>query len=257
MIKIDSLSHQVWVDATVSAEALEAHLQQQGYSSGYYSPEFQTQSLREILSKKIQNLYHLIYGQIQDLCVALCFLDGRELLYETYPVPKQATGPSFKNLLIGAEDKLGHIARICLRIFPFYSYVRHSVIELPDLESGFVLERKLYAREIHPFCFGRFAKESLPDFLQEGLKSGSLALLLEWRGLPALIDAEISELNRFLGKTYFHRLFQDEAGSQKIQELLRKKTPFPAWRNLPLHSTSPQLEKLKQEWMDKLCKPKR
>ena len=131
------------------------------------------------------------------------------------------------------------------------------MIELPDLESGFVLERKLYAREIHPFCFGRFAKESLPDFLQEGLKSGSLVLILEWRGPPTLIDAEISEWRRFLEKTYFHRFFQKEAYSQKIQELLRKKTPFPAWRNLPLHSTSPELEKLKQEWMDKLCKPKR
>ncbi len=115
---IDPVSSLVTCSASETLKNLEKKLNRKGYTLGY-SPiqEGETLSLRALLDKKIENRYSKKYGALEDLCVSLK-AKIHEGVFTTKNVPRAATGPDFKKILIGSLGQYGKILEVTLKIFP-------------------------------------------------------------------------------------------------------------------------------------------
>ena len=71
MFQIDEISHLVTVDADMKISSLEEKLNLQGFTLGYFHPPKNDFLVEEVLSRKLPNLYSLLYGELKDLVVAI------------------------------------------------------------------------------------------------------------------------------------------------------------------------------------------
>ena len=103
------------VDETVAAA--ERRLNREGFTLGYRPAKSGRLTLRRALERRIPNRDALLYGEIEDLCVSLQAVRKGEVLV-TRNVPRAATGPDFKKILIGSGARYAKIDKVVLRIHP-------------------------------------------------------------------------------------------------------------------------------------------
>ena len=97
--------------------SLERRLNREGFTLGYRPAKGGRTTLRQALEKRIPNRDALLYGEIEDLCVSLkAIRKGEDLI--TRNVPRAATGPDFKKILIGSGARYAKIDKAVLRIHP-------------------------------------------------------------------------------------------------------------------------------------------
>jgi alkyldihydroxyacetonephosphate synthase len=96
---------------------LEKQLHREGFTLGYRPVTSGRLTLRQALEKRIPNRDVLLYGGLEDLCVSLQATRKGEALV-TRNVPRAATGPDFKKILIGSGSRYARIDKAVLRIHP-------------------------------------------------------------------------------------------------------------------------------------------
>ncbi len=104
--------------ANLSVEKLEKYANQKGLTLGYEpAKKIAGNTLGDILDRRVPNRLQSSYGEIDDLCVGLkARIQGRE--WTSRNVPRSATGPDLKKILIGARGRFGKILEVTLRVFP-------------------------------------------------------------------------------------------------------------------------------------------
>lgn len=119
-MKIDEISLLVTVSPKVSLKLLKQELHRRGYTLGYEPISARPAlTLQEALEKRILNHHALRYGEIDAICVSLkAQLRLTKKIITTRNVPRSATGPDFKKILIGSNKRYGKIAEATLRIHP-------------------------------------------------------------------------------------------------------------------------------------------
>jgi alkyldihydroxyacetonephosphate synthase len=96
---------------------LERRLNREGLTLGYRPPQAGRLTLRQALERRIPNRDALLYGGIDDLCVSLQALRKGETI-ATRNVPRAATGPDFKKILIGSGRRYAKLVKAVLRVHP-------------------------------------------------------------------------------------------------------------------------------------------
>ncbi len=247
MSQIDEISQLVTADTDTKISSLEERLNLQGFTLGYFHPPKNEFLVEEVLSRKLPNLYSLLYGELKDLVVAIG-LQKNELNLQTKVAPRQATGPSWKNFLLGSGKSLGVFYQAVFKIFPLPTEIIYSVIGFSSLEGCYRFERELRRNELIPACFQRFSKSKLKRrFLS--LKD-SILLILEWRGFYPLIDSMLTQFDVCIGKKYSHERIEDFKEKKHLSKILRESLPEIGWGGVRVGSSDRESLKLKKELVD-------
>ncbi len=114
-MKIDFISLLITCSVDRSLKDLERDLNREGFTLGYRPADKNIRTLRQALEKRGHNLNFLRYGEIEDICTSLKIRrKGKSIV--TKNVPRAATGPDFKKIFMGSEQRYGKILEATLRI---------------------------------------------------------------------------------------------------------------------------------------------
>jgi len=114
-VTLDKTSLLVSCSVDEGVAALEKRLHREGFTLGYRPVSAKT--VRQALERRAPNRDALRYGEIDDLCVSVQALRKGETLI-TRNVPRSATGPDFKKILIGSGRRYAKLVRAVLKIHP-------------------------------------------------------------------------------------------------------------------------------------------
>lgn len=142
LTEIDPESLLATFEAGVLGPELEARLRTKGFTLGHFPQSFEYSSLGGWIMTRSSGQQSLHYGKIENLFA------GGELhtpkgVMNLPPFPASAAGPDLRHLVLGAEGRLGVLAKAVIRISPLperddvYGYF------FPSLESGVEAVREL------------------------------------------------------------------------------------------------------------------
>ncbi len=167
--RIDKKSLLVTVPTHMKLGELRKHLQQQDYDIGFFAGKSaENCTVKHVLEEGIPNLWHLRYGEIQDLCTSLVAATPLGHV-RTKKVPRAATGPDLKKIFMGSRRHYGDIEEATLQIIPKPDYRKTVVVR-----AGKDFLKRLWAGGVRPLTILR--------------RSGALAIELE--GLKDVVLAE-------------------------------------------------------------------
>jgi len=250
MFELDEISYVLTVDTDYFLSEIEAELKKKSLTLGYFHPPKNEIILEEVLSQKLPNLHGLYYGELPELCVALRLETPTGEVIQTHPAPRKATGPDWKNLILGSRKRFGIIYQVSLKVFSRPEESFYSVVKIPDFKSCIALEQKLKARELMPLSYGRFQNGSLPK--KFAWESSSYFLVCEWVGNKAFLEALRAELEKILSPEYSYRLFDLEGDKKDLYPLLRETLSLP-WAKEETAVSNPALEQCTEEFLNLLC----
>lgn len=249
MIEIDELSHLVTVNADLKLSSLEEKLNRQGFTLGYFYPPKNDASIAEVLMKKKPNLYSVLYGELSDLSVALSFKKNKEI-FQTKIAPRQATGPSWKNFVLGSQKELGTVEQVVMKIFLFPKEIVYSVIGFSSFEECYLFERRLKRLELAPRCFGRFSKSIIQ---KKNLKiQKNILLILEWGSFQPMIDSILAQLKKEMIEADCILRVQNKEDKKNFEKILRREIPKVKWGGYLTQQESREVLNLKKELVRKL-----
>ncbi|MBI3541524.1 MAG: FAD-binding oxidoreductase [Deltaproteobacteria bacterium] len=181
-MKIDEISLLVTVSPKVSLRLLEQELHRRGYTLGYLPASTHSAlTLQEALEKKIPNQQALRYGEIDTLCVSLkAKLRLTKKIVTTRNVPRSATGPDFKKILIGSKRRYGKIEEATLRINSLPEKRVHLKLLWKSKVDKERFLKHFWALGVRPVS----------------LKSEKKAVLIQLEGLKTIVRAERDALKQ-------------------------------------------------------------
>ncbi|MEM4443801.1 MAG: FAD-binding oxidoreductase [Thermofilum sp.] len=138
-------------DAFVVAEAgvllrrLEEFLNERGFTLRHIPQSYPEAALGGLIATMSTGQFSTKYGGIEELVLDLEFVapDGVLVPMRRNLVPRAATGPDLKRLLIGSEGQLGVITKAALKVFPLPQHVWKEAYAFPSFEAGLKAMREV------------------------------------------------------------------------------------------------------------------
>lgn len=183
MVDIDQTSFLVTCSVEESLSAVEKRLNRSGLTLGY-RPLKRTPTLRQALEGRIPNRDALRYGGIDDLCVSLEAVRGQEKIV-TRNVPRAATGPDFKKILIGSGRRYARLIKATLRIHPLPEIRKAVRVAWKEKKGREAFLRSLWGSGIRPVQF----------------RAGPRAVTVVLEGSKEMVSAEQKCLQKFAHQT--------------------------------------------------------
>lgn len=140
----------VTVEAGMNGELFEAELNAKGYTVGHLPQSLTISTTGGWAACRGGGQESSRYGKIEDIVVGLKAVlpDGR--LLEVRPLPKRATGPSIRDLIVGNEGTLAIITELTLRLWKQPEAEEVMVFALPDRAAALCLARRIMQAGLHP-----------------------------------------------------------------------------------------------------------
>ncbi|WP_417767375.1 FAD-binding oxidoreductase [Stappia sp.] len=140
----------VTVQAGMNGELFEAELNAKGYTVGHLPQSLTISTTGGWAACRGGGQESSRYGKIEDIVVGLKAVlpDGR--LLEVRPLPKRATGPSIRDLIVGNEGTLAIITELTLRLWKQPEAEEVMVFALPDRVATLGLARRIMQAGLHP-----------------------------------------------------------------------------------------------------------
>lgn len=227
MIEIDEISGLVSVDTEWKMAELEEELKPRAFTLGFFSPPFNEVRVEEALSQRLPNLYGQYYGEVSDLCVSFDLHSRTGEGLQTFPAPRQAAGPDWKNFLLGSGKSLGYIYRASLKLFPEPSHHLYWAVGLAHDIASHQLERELIREELNPWVFGRFGSMQLPPGLR--LPKFPLVLLGAWAGSKDAVDARKRRFAEVMEGRYAWQWVEGKKLQKHAHQVLHERYPLQPW----------------------------
>lgn len=117
LVRIDAESCTATLQAGIDGPSLEAALGARGYTLGHFPQSFEHSTLGGWIATRSAGQQSDGYGTIDELLVAVRAVTPEGVL-RTLEVPRSASGPEVKQLLLGSEGTLGVITEATLRVRP-------------------------------------------------------------------------------------------------------------------------------------------
>ncbi len=135
LVQLDETSRLAEFGAGVSGPALEARLNQQGYTLGHFPQSFELSTLGGWIATRSSGQQSFYYGRIENLFAGGCVITPSGAM-ELLPLPASAAGPDLRQLILGSEGRLGIITRAWVRIQPIPEWDKFYGVFFPDWHSG-------------------------------------------------------------------------------------------------------------------------
>jgi alkyldihydroxyacetonephosphate synthase len=115
IIRLDVISQTVTAQAGILGPALERAVNGRGLALGHFPQSFEFSTLGGWIATRSAGQTSVGYGKIEEMVEAVRVLTPASV-FETHPVPAQATGPSWLEVLVGSEGAFGFITQATLRL---------------------------------------------------------------------------------------------------------------------------------------------
>lgn len=150
ILEIDRENGLVRVEAGMNGGAFEAELNALGYTAGHLPQSLTISTVGGWAACRGGGQESSRYGKIEDIVVGLeaVLPDGR--LLRVRPLPKRATGPSIRDIVVGNEGTLAIITELTLRLWALPEAEEVLVLALPDRPSALGLARRIMQAGLHP-----------------------------------------------------------------------------------------------------------
>lgn len=221
----------VTVQAGMNGELFEAELNAKGYTVGHLPQSLTISTTGGWAACRGGGQESSRYGKIEDIVVGLKAVlpDGR--LLEVRPLPKRATGPSIRDLIVGNEGTLAIITELTLRLWKQPEAEEVMVFALPERAAALGLARRIMQAGLHPRIVRLYDEretasrtEGIAAFADRPVMANIVVC-----GEPGLVAAEAALV----------RSFAAEAGAMETET-----RPFDEWRATRYKSIS-------KLWQDK------
>jgi len=190
-VKIDPARSTVTAGAGVMAGALEARLNEEGFTLGHYPQSLHLASVGGLVATRSSGTFSNKYGGIERLVEGLRVLlaDGSEIDFRA--VPRSSTGPWLLPMFIGSEGSLGIILEVTLRIFRRAEKRAFGGYAFPDLAAAIRTVEQGYARHVVPAVSRIYDHvEAQTLYGRMGLTENRPLLIAGHDGATAIVDAE-------------------------------------------------------------------
>lgn len=198
IVSLDRESQIVEVEAGITPLELERKLEEKNLSIGYQRDEDNDFNLEHYLSGFEVMSPYLKFDDAENICVALEFASAQGSLPRTWITPRSATGPGFKNLLLGGRHRLGLISSVVLKVFRRGPGIAESAFLLRSFKEGLSILRRLAQSDCRP-QFARLFNENRTRDLISHNKAGGVLLYTLYEGHADLVDYSQRTLESLAG----------------------------------------------------------
>jgi alkyldihydroxyacetonephosphate synthase len=186
----------VHVECGVYGPALEAAVQEQGFTVGHFPQSFEISTVGGWISCRGAGQYSNRYGKIEDMVRGLEVALADGTLLRCQPQPASATGPDLKQLFIGAEGTLGVITSAWLQLWPRPPHSGMAAFTFESFEDTLEVQRLVLQRDAAPAVLRSYdARDSELHFKKLGLEDGRCVLLAIAEGETAPVEHALAVLD--------------------------------------------------------------
>ena len=147
---LDPYSLTVEVESGLIGELLERDLNAKGYTLGHFPSSIWCSTVGGWLAARSAGQLSSRYGKIEDMVLGIEVVMPDGGLLKTKVTPRSATGPDFKQLIVGSEGTLGIITSATLRINPYPESRRFSSFMFHKVKDALEAIRELMQTGIRP-----------------------------------------------------------------------------------------------------------
>ena len=185
-IKIDEISNVVTCPVSLKWADLETHLNESGYTLGYCNPKKKNARLRDLMGRLAPNLFYRQYGQPIQWCISARFVGKKGETYTTKPVPRTATGPDFRRILLRSGHRYGELEEVTVRFRLRPEAVDWHWSYWPTAAAAKQFINEIEASDYLLSFAGVYGVERQPLALRHG---GKVLVTLRFAGLEGLVRA--------------------------------------------------------------------
>jgi len=219
VLELDEVSQIVTAQAGISGGALEAAVQEHGFTVGHYPQSLHVSTIGGWVSTRATGTYSAHYGGIErSVCGATVVLADGEVL-RIGPRVRAPGGLDLLSLLCGAEGSLGVLTEVSLAVYrrPDEQWICAS---FPALRDGLAAQRELSQAGFPIGLMRLFNKAETTALFDLDGSSGSVVLLLSTLG-PAAVSQASAQAIRSLIPSLGGSLLADDAAESWLSARYR------------------------------------
>ncbi|MFB6674395.1 FAD-binding oxidoreductase [Streptomyces sp. NPDC056390] len=200
IIKIDEENMQVTAGCGVQLQILEDTLRAKGYTTGHSPQSKPLAQMGGLVSTRSIGQFSTLYGAIEDMVVGLeaVFPDGTVSRIKN--VPRRATGPDIRHIVIGNEGALCYITEVTVKIFKYQPENNefHGFL-VDDMATGTAIIREVVVGGFKPSVVRVYSPEDAGQHFSHFSK-GKCVVVFVAEGPKGIVRATSEEIERVAGR---------------------------------------------------------
>ncbi|MFE4675774.1 FAD-binding oxidoreductase [Streptomyces sp. NPDC056723] len=200
IIKIDEENMQVTAGCGVQLQVLEDTLRAKGYTTGHSPQSKPLAQMGGLVSTRSIGQFSTLYGAIEDMVVGLeaVFPDGTVSRIKN--VPRRATGPDIRHIVIGNEGALCYITEVTVKIFKYQPENNefHGFL-VDDMATGTAIIREVVVGGFKPSVVRVYSPEDAGQHFSHFSK-GKCVVVFVAEGPKGIVRATSEEIERVAGR---------------------------------------------------------
>jgi alkyldihydroxyacetonephosphate synthase len=150
VLEIDGANRLATVEAGITGRALEARLEEAGYTCGHIPDSIEFSTLGGWIATHASGMKKNRYGNIEDVVREAVLVTPAGEVTSTPATPRNSTGIQPRNLLFGHEGALGIITRAIIQVYPRPEQCRYASLVFRDFAAGLGFLRAVQNEDIRP-----------------------------------------------------------------------------------------------------------
>jgi alkyldihydroxyacetonephosphate synthase len=199
IITIDEENMQVTAGCGVQLQVLEDTLRAKGYTTGHSPQSKPLAQMGGLVSTRSIGQFSTLYGAIEDMVVGLeaVFPDGTVSRIKN--VPRRATGPDIRHIVIGNEGALCYITEVTVKIFKYQPENNefHGFL-VDDMATGTAIIREVVVGGFKPSVVRVYSPEDAGQHFSHFSK-GKCVVVFVAEGPKGIVRATSEEIERVAG----------------------------------------------------------
>ena len=230
---IDLKSQTVTAAAGILGPDLEKQLNERNLTLNHFPASFHISTLGGWIATRAAGQLSTAYGSIEDNLLAVKVVLPNGEILETKLTPRAATGPSLKELFLGAEGTLGVVVEATCQAYALPAQRDFLAFSFADIPKALEAVRTLIQREVRPAVVRLYDEADTQLVLSEmRIEAGGNLLILAFQGEKEMVAFQkkiawqhLSKLAKDLGEKpgehwWRHRF---DLNDQKMLSILSQK----------------------------------
>ncbi len=187
-ISLDEMSLVAEFEAGIIGANLERELNHRGYSMGNIPQSIYCSTLGGWIATRAVGQFSTKYGKIEDMVLGMDVVLPNGDLLSIKPVPRRSTGPSLKDLFLGAEGTLGIVTKAVVSVHPLPKATAKQSFNLDSVEVALDVVRRVLRCDAKPAVVRIFDEAESERYFEESENKVTVIFISE--GEPDLVALE-------------------------------------------------------------------
>ena len=193
-ISLDETSLVAEFEAGIIGANLERELNHRGYSMGNIPQSLYCSTLGGWIATRAVGQFSTKYGKIEDMVLGMEVVLPDGNLLNIKPVPRRSTGPSLKDLFLGAEGTLGIVTKAVVSVHPLPEATIKLSFALPSIEAAVEVVRRILRDDAKPAVVRIFDEAESERYFKEVGSKVTIVFISE--GKPDFVALESSVIKK-------------------------------------------------------------